>query len=236
MNARPNLMNVNKVEHQRNIMALMGIDLWVPKTAVPTRVYNNTSLYRDQDKSEIGSLNFESLTESSSQSTKNEILKHQLNQVVEPELRLLNQPEEKMQVESIQPRSTLKKLESINTQPEVKIEAFELQALSFERCVVVINSTSMSVEQAVLWRNIQASVDGKFFELKWPFALTALQDARGVSVYVKGFLDAISVEKNIITLGSLEHYQNDLFLQTASLQDMLDQPITKRKLWKLMQQ
>lgn len=229
-------MNVNKVEHQRNIMALMGIDLWVPKTAVQTRVYNKTSLYRDQTESEISlHLNFESLTESSTQNSNNETLKHELDQVVELDDHLLHQPKKEIDNASTQIRQSLKKLESIDTQPQVKIESFELQALSLEHCVVVTNTTLMTSEQAVLWRNIQASVDGKFFELKWPFALTPLQDARGVSVYVKGFLDAISVEKRIITLGSLECYQNELFLETASLQDMLDQPITKRKLWELMQ-
>lgn len=35
------------VEHQRSIMAVMGIDIWMPKIEVDTRAYSN-SLYRDQ--------------------------------------------------------------------------------------------------------------------------------------------------------------------------------------------
>jgi len=45
----------------------------------------------------------------------------------------------------------------------------------------------------------------------------------------------MSLEKNIISLGSIPHVTHNKMIQLASLQEMLDQPILKKRLWQFMQ-
>ncbi len=66
-------MNVNLAEHQRSILAAMGIDLWIPQVDVQTRHYQNT-LYRDvaQNEAEIATtVEFKDFNHSSTAFTKN---------------------------------------------------------------------------------------------------------------------------------------------------------------------
>src|SRR5690606_1359460 len=53
--------------------------------------------------------------------------------------------------------------------------------------------------------------------------------------YIQGFLDGMSAEKNIIFLGTVPYISNSKIIQLASLQEMLDQPILKKRLWQFMQ-
>lgn len=232
------------VEHQRSIMALMGIDLWIPKSGVRTHVYNITSLYRDQAEPETSSdLSFDSLGLESKTLQKSEDihLKHNQSQIQNHDLSLRVQPIEKTQhaleksvQTSISTALTLSEI-SPDTKSVQQIESFELQAVSLDHCVIVTNATTLTQEQATLWRNIQFAVNGQLIELKWPFALMPLQDVRGASIYVKGFLDAISSDKRMIFLGTLPYILKHSSIELASLQEMLDQPISKRKLWEMIQ-
>ena len=61
------------------------------------------------------------------------------------------------------------------------------------------------------------------------------QDSRGVDSYVQGFLDAISADKNIILIGQLPYLADPKSINLASLQEMLDQPLLKKRLWQFMQ-
>lgn len=237
------------VEHQRSIMALMGIDLWIPKSGVETRVYNSTSLYRDQAEPETSSdLSFvplhlepKDLESKTLQNSEDLLLKHDQSQIQNHDLSLRVQPLKKTQhalEKSIQTPITAASSHSeisLDAKSALQIEAFDLQAVSFEHCVLVTNATTLTQEQARLWRNIQSAVDGRLIELKWPFALLPLQDGRGASIYVKGFLDAISSDKRMIFLGTLPHILEHSSIELASLQEMLDEPISKRKLWEIMQ-
>jgi len=60
-------------------------------------------------------------------------------------------------------------------------------------------------------------------------------DGRGASSYVSGFLDAISTEKNILCLGQIPHLTSSAHIQLASLQEMVEQPLLKKRLWQFMQ-
>ena len=84
-------------------------------------------------------------------------------------------------------------------------------------------------------KNIQRAVQAEFHALQWPFAWTNMQDGRGAASYVQGFLDALSAEKNVLCLGGIPHLQSSKSIQLASLQDMLDQPLLKKRLWQFMQ-
>ena len=61
------------------------------------------------------------------------------------------------------------------------------------------------------------------------------QDSRGVDSYVQGFLDAISADKNIILLGQFSYFNHSKIIHLAGLQEMLDQPLLKKRLWQFMQ-
>ena len=117
----------------------------------------------------------------------------------------------------------------------IQILPFSLQILSLAHCSIVIDATAMTEETQNLWTNIQRAVVSEFCELNWPFPWANVQDGRGVDSYIQGFLDGMSAEKNIIFLGTVPYISNSKIIQLASLQEMLDQPILKKRLWQFMQ-
>lgn len=221
-------MNVSVQEHQRSILAAMGIDIWMPRNDVPVRQMQN-QLYRDVAVPELlSTLQFQ--VEQEATETLTAPLSLTLNvksfttqtPVVTPDQ--VEPPVEQSQVDLEQG--------SIETQ---EIAAFELQAFCVNHCVIVVNATHLSAEQQQLWLNIQNALIGQYFELKWPFPVLQFQDGRGASMYVQGFLDALKQDKTVLTLGEISHLKNAEITQLASLQEMLEQPILKRRLWQLMQ-
>lgn len=85
-----------------------------------------------------------------------------------------------------------------------------------------------------LWHNIQHAVSGEYNELQWPFPLMNFQDGHGAESYVQGFLDAISEDKNIIFLGQSAYLKHSKSINLAGLQEMLTQPLLKKRLWQFM--
>lgn len=218
------------LEHQRSIMAVMGIDLWMPKTAVDTRAYSN-SLYRDQVEPELDD---ERNTYLNAVQPNNIIAIEEVASVVDSAKTTVpiakNNVDEKLEINAQSTAQT-----NAEARPALQVAAFELQALCLECCVIVVNVTEITAEQNILWRNIQSAIQGQYFELKWPFALSNLQDGRGAPIYVQGFLDAICVEKTILSLGELPYGNAESMITLASLEEMLQQPQLKAKLWQCMQ-
>lgn len=224
-------MNVNLVEHQRSVMATLGIDVWIPKVDVQTRVYTS-SLYRDQAAPEhpvfqsFDALDSVAKFGTGQKNTEQNILA-ELSVIQTERVQVEQNQEDKKK--AVQARS------HVVDQALLKIDAFELYAIHFEHCVLVVDATHISTEQANLWRNIQSAMKGQTVALKWPFGLEPMQDGRGAKMYVQGFLDAMCVEKKLIGLGQIPHCQHAAMLEAPSLQEMLDQPVLKRILWQMMQ-
>ncbi|WP_179992287.1 MULTISPECIES: hypothetical protein [unclassified Acinetobacter] len=207
------------IGHQRDILATLGIDIWIPKGDVCQQ--HQVSIWRDQAPAELHS----------------EIILPQPTQIAPVEKAPLIAPEPvtveaKAEVKSEVPVIVA----SIQEQREIlHIPPFNLQALSLEHCTIVIDATEMTEQTQHLWSNIQCALQSEFYELNWPFPWMNLQDGRGVESYIQGFLDMMSLEKNIISLGSIPHVTHNKMIQLASLQEMLDQPILKKRLWQFMQ-
>ena len=113
-------------------------------------------------------------------------------------------------------------------------QAFTLEAYCLDQVIIVVESSQLSKQQRQLWTNIQSSVSGYYHELKWPLPLENFRDGRGVHAYIQGFLDALALDKRILILGQLDFISHAQSMQLASLQEMIDQPLLKRRLWQLM--
>ncbi|OAL84288.1 hypothetical protein AY605_06315 [Acinetobacter sp. SFD] len=213
------------IGHQRDILATLGIDLWIPGDSAcqPHQV----SIWRDQAEPEFHT----------------EIVLSQPHPV-EALVELPIPEPESLDTFKIDTSPTLPEVLTVQ-EPEVltvqepresvQIPPFSLQALSLAHCSVVIDATEMTEATLNLWANIQRAVSGDFYELNWPFPWANVQDGRGVESYIQGFLDGMSTEKHIIFLGTVAHISNIKAIQLASLQEMLDQPILKKRLWQFMQ-
>ena len=276
-------MSVNLAEHQRSLLATMGIDLWVPRVDVQIRHFQ-TALYRDsafaielsqteglvpapidffsqdhlkqkhlqQDQQvvhppsdlqilnlqapNLQSLNIQTSNlaiENLTPLENNTVKPEQLQQNIADVALLRNSKNHPQKAEktsnSIQPQTPL------STEPAIQIEAFEIQAFCLENCVILVDCTHLTAEQTTLWLNIQRATSGQFYELKWPFPMMQYQDGKGASMYVQGFTDALKQERKVLSLGQLAHMNHSEIVQLASLQEMLDQPILKRRLWQFMQ-
>ncbi|WP_216934291.1 MULTISPECIES: hypothetical protein [unclassified Acinetobacter] len=206
------------IGHQRDILATLGIDLWIPRDSAcqPHQV----SIWRDQAAPEFHT------------------------DIVLPQPALvelmadlpISEPEPTVALKAETPPAVSTQAVPVQEHREiVQIPPFSLQALSLVHCSIVIDATEMTEDTQNLWGNIQRAVSGEFYELNWPFPWANVQDGRGVESYIQGFLDGMSAEKNIIFLGPVVHISNTKIIQLASLQEMLDQPILKKRLWQFMQ-
>ena len=206
------------IGHQRDILATLGIDIWIPKGDVCQQ--HQVSIWRDQAPAELHS----------------EIILPQPTQIAPVEKAPLIAPEPVTVEVKTEVKSEAPVVVASQEQREILyIPPFNLQALSLEHCTIVIDATEMTEQTQLLWTNIQRALQSEFYELNWPFPWVNLQDGRGVESYIQGFLDMMSLEKNIISLGSIPHVTHNKMIQLASLQEMLDQPILKKRLWQFMQ-
>ncbi|MFC6166288.1 hypothetical protein [Acinetobacter terrestris] len=212
------------IGHQRDILATLGIDIWVPKDAACQNM-PSSSIWRDQAAPEYLS----------------EIVVAKAQPLIVPEpkaepLKTLDQPEPLPT-----PTPVVKEVQAeivpqvVEERPALHIAAFQLQAFGLPHCVIVTDATELSAEQQQLWNNIQQALQAEYYELQWPFPLINFQDGRGAESYVQGFIDAISADKNIILLGQFSYFNHSKIIHLAGLQEMLDQPLLKKRLWQFMQ-
>ncbi|OTG66145.1 hypothetical protein B9T25_10065 [Acinetobacter sp. ANC 4470] len=212
------------IGHQRDTLATLGIDIWIPRDAVCQNM-PSSSIWRDQATPEY-------LTEIV-------IAKSQPKIPIEPlveQVKVLGRTEP-----LIIPTSVLKEVPAevtplaIEERSTLPIAPFQLQALGLPDCIIVVDATEMIAEQQQLWNNIQQALQAEYYELQWPFPLMNFQDSHGVGSYVQGFLDAISTDKNIILIGQFPYLTDAKSINLAGLQEMLDQPLLKKRLWQFMQ-
>lgn len=207
------------IGHSREVLASLGIDVWISRGAVCQEL-SNPSIWRDQNTVEL---------------VMEQIPHHQ--PIIE-KVPLLPDPIVSFESEKVLEQSKEKQLEPIieqDVRPALKIESFNIQALVLPYLVILMEGSNITADQQLLWANIQRGIHAEFSELNWPFALPDLQDGYAVESYIQGFLDVISMDKNILTLGGIPHYQKSNITHLASLQEMLDEPLLKKRLWKFIQ-
>ena len=229
-------MNVS--EHQRSILATMGIELWIPKVDVQTRHYEN-ALYRDiaqveQDIAVVPELNTHS-TQSDAKTENQKVQPPQIEKAHQPEVSLLKRNPETQQIEEVSAPEHIQQQTNFTVEPALQIAPFEIQAYCIESCVIFVDCTQISADQFTLCGNIQQALVGQFYDLKWPFPMVQLQDGRGAAMYIQGFVDALRQERKVISLGQLPYLNNTEMFELASLQEMIEQPLLKRRLWQFMQ-
>lgn len=205
--------------HQREILASLGIDIWVSRTAV-SQTLPQPSVWRNQAAPEIYS---------------DIIVPAAVNQQLKQQQPIIH--EEPKQEPS--PQHTVVDVVVPDDIPEARVmlqvEAFSIDALQLPYGVILVESTALSQKQQQLWRNIQHALQAEYHVLQWPFAIEVLQDGIGVENYVQGFVDVLSADKKMLILGQLPHFKFEQCLHLASLQEMLDQPLLKKSLWDAIQ-
>lgn len=204
--------------HQREILASLGIDIWVSRTAV-SQTLPQPSVWRDQAAPEIYS---------------DIIVPAAVNQQLKQQPIIQEEPKQEPS-----PQHTFVDVVVPDDIPEARVmlqvEAFSIEALQLPYCVILVESTVLSQKQQQLWRNIQHALQAEYDVLQWPFAIEVLQDGIGVENYVQGFVDVLSADKKMLILGQLPHFKSEQCLHLASLQEMLDQPLLKKSLWDAIQ-
>lgn len=210
------------IGHSREVLANLGIDIWISREVVCQELPQST-IWRDQNTPEV----MLDLT-LQDQSIVADVL---LNDPI-----LSFETEQPVQVKG-ESKPQLAPVIAIEQElrPTVVLEPFNIQALVLPHIVILMEGSNITADQQMLWSNIQRAVQAEFTELNWPFALPDLQDGYAVNSYIQGFLDVISIEKTILVLGQIPHYQNSNMMYLATLQDMLDEPLLKRRLWNFIQ-
>ncbi|EPG38420.1 hypothetical protein [Acinetobacter colistiniresistens] len=211
------------IGQQRNILATLGIDVWIPREVVCQK-NTASSLWRDQVADETPQPSVPMIAPASV--VQDRILPVSTTTTIEEP-----QPAEII-AKSVVKEAVVEKEQIVIT---AQIQAFELQMYILENSAILLESSQLSDVQRQLWQNIQKAKLGQYAELKWPFPLAAFQESRGLSSYIQGFLDATANNKKILCLGQLDFIQHSNILHLASLEEMLAQPVLKKRLWQLMQ-
>lgn len=214
------------IGQQRNILASLGIDVWIPRGVVCQK-NTASSLWRDQV--------LEELQQAPAPVFEPEPVVQDV-EVKAVQTALVTEIERPQQAEVVaEPAVKEAVVEKEQIVVSTQIQAFELQMYVLENCAILLESSQLNNAQRQLWQNIQKARLGQYAELKWPFPLAAFQESRGLSSYIQGFLDATATGKKILCLGQLDFIQHSNILHLASLEEMLTQPLLKRRLWQLMQ-
>jgi len=215
----------------------MGIDLWVPKVNVETRQYEST-LYRDVECLEsikLAPLEFSNQDTQQTDQYVHTIDVDQQDQTQHVEVSLLKINPRTSQTEEILNTDKIQLQTNFVSSSVIQLDAFQLQAYCAVSCVILVDCTDLKSDEQTLWLNIQRAISGQFYELKWPFPLLQFQDGKGAILYIQGFIDALKQERKVISLGQLPQLNSTDVIQLASLQEMIEQPILKRRLWQFMQ-
>ena len=219
------------IEQQRQQLAMMGIDVWIPRHAAVRSISTRTTLWRDVADEPSVNLPI-SQTEPLRQTHQDRITQHvpevdltHRHSAVEP------QPKIQQQKTTIQPTVT-----PAIIPPAQAVQAFQLQALVADQFVILTDHAALSPETLQLWRNIQQALSLLDASLQWPLPLANLQDSAALGDYVQGFFDVIAAEKAIFCLGDLPIELKLAHQRVASLAEMLQQPLLKQQLWTLIQQ
>ncbi|KXO85604.1 hypothetical protein AYK86_05240 [Acinetobacter venetianus] len=213
------------IGQQRNVLAALGIDVWIPRDVVCQK-NTASSIWRDQaveETPQIPQMSFETETLKPEIQT-NEVQPQKIKQAESPQVEITEQA-------SVQKAISEKEQVVVSA----SVQAFELQMYVLENSAILVESSHLNDEQQQLWRNIQKAKLGQYAELKWPFPLAGFQESRGLSSYIQGFLDASANNKKILCLGQLDFLQHSNLLYLASLEEMIAQPLLKKRLWQLMQ-
>lgn len=205
-------------QQQRNILNDLGIDLWIPRD-VACQNLTALSIWRDQSESSVADVAWieQSVPTQPDIVVKSVVpIKH-------------NNSVESLVVESL----PIEKVQH-SSDTSLILEPVQLQLLSLPHVVIVIDATHLSHATQQLWHNIQQAIHAEYQVLNWPFPMLNFQDNRGLQHYIQGFLDVHCLDKKIICLGEIPQMKGEI-LQLASLDELIEQPILKKRLWQLLQ-
>ena len=206
------------MQHQHNVLASLGIDIWVPRQAV-SQVSTEQSIWRDQEVVELNSKNEIAPTQPI-------VFDHQIlkEKIVPPTQELVD--------DQLTDHALLGEV----VKDVVEVAPFSLQALIIYNALILIDATNFTQEQEALWLNLSKLSQQSLQQIKWPYAVSTLQDGIGASVYVQGFVDCLKTNKKILSLGKLPIQIAASIQATVSLQEMLDKPASKKILWDQIRQ
>ena len=244
----------------RQRLAEMGIDLWVSRQArtenVSTSIWHDaatTSISTRHNVTETSILaeqhNPVDLVELAANTTALNPEPISSNAVVDessapkPSAQKASTQKAAIQKASVQtPSSTIPSAQTGHTEPEqhapetamvgATTDSWHLELCVLEHVVLMVDASTLNIEQRQLWQNILTSLNGNFAQLQWPSAFRDWQDARGVAFYLAGFLAVHAAQKTQLLLGN--HAVLEMMLQATpmpSLAEMLQQPLTKKQLW-----
>lgn len=222
------------IEQQRQQLAMMGIDLWIPRHAAVRSISTATTLWRDADIGQSAQLSTVSKRVELESAI---VLKQEIKQetAIKPDDQHVSLNLKTIEVPNLQETAHAAVTKIDVEQLEIEQQAFQLQVLFSEQFVLLVDQQQLTAQTLPLWRNIQHALHLQDASLQWPFPLVNLQEPSGLQDYLQGFFDVVAAEKSIFCLGELP-VSFKLSCQTvASLQDMLQQPLLKQQLWKLIQ-
>ncbi len=166
---------------QRNILAAMGVDVWIPRAMLcqKSRLFVLGVIKFPRRSCGVAVVNQQVIDASQA--------KPELTHIESiAQLKDRQPPTVVVEIEQstlAAPRSILPKDQTVVVMQQV----FTLEAYCLDQVIIVVESSQLSKQQRQLWTNIQSSVSGYYHELKWPLPLENFRDGRVYTRIFKAF-------------------------------------------------
>lgn len=223
-------MSLNLLEHQRSVINALGIDIWIPKNGIETYAYT-PGLFRDQVEDEPKDLTQFQLTKNNEHSTTESRLQPVQILTKKAEVEVVIQTEQQSRIQTDLSTEVQSKTE---VDEPIVIAPFTIQALFTEHSMILLETTELSNSELKLWQSIHQILNAELSELNWPFNFPQFQDGRGVEVYLNGFIDAFRCDRKVFILGEIAYLNLANITQLDPLKTLINQPLLKRNVWKLI--
>ncbi|MBF7687580.1 hypothetical protein [Acinetobacter rathckeae] len=216
-------------QQQRHLLQSMGVDVWVAKDT-QAQVFVATQFWRDQV-----SESFDLDEEPPQQVVQNLVIdkpsrhigsKHNIEAVT---------------AESITPAVVKNQTIAPAETPLAQLEAekviqqvlpFTLALLVTDQCSVLFDHTQLLAEEVLFVENLVSALGATITQLRWPIDLAGFQQSDYINSYVKGFIDSVSPQQQVILLGNLPTAVNiDITYKMQSIAELMKNPTQKRALW-----
>ncbi|MBF7684618.1 hypothetical protein I2F17_02060 [Acinetobacter sp. B10A] len=215
------------LQQQRHLLHSMGVDVWIVKDTQPKN-FSAEQFWRNQS-----SAFFELEDQQPS------IIKQDL--ISEKDTRQKHIQIQTKVLDDLQKNEDLMHVESVLT-PEMPqalvqqvIPPFTLILLSTDQYSLLLNVTEISVQEKIFLENLTYALAATSTNLHWPPNLPDFQQGCFANSYVKGFVDHVSLDKEVILLGQLPSSINlEVKKNMPSMTDIINDPTQKRALWAMI--
>lgn len=222
------MCNQRLQQHQRHLLHYLGVIQWIERTTQTQQI--TSSIWRENQIDPFVSLSDKPAKIDAEDSSL--------------DIALITSQEQSTPVLDL---NTSLNIESKNTPVEYQnlADTFHLYTWIGQYYVIVVNLMHTDTPEHDLWKNLIQAVNHleqthcqiipQYEELLWQSTVFTLSTVECAEMYIRGFIDRLSLQKHLLVLGDIPYVQVEQATILPSLTKMIQQPESKRTVWQTVQ-